>query len=85
MVSGGRLGWRHVTWASGQAQGFRSGARSQRDKVEGRPTRQAGLDLRAAGMKAMAGAAMATRVAAKNFMVEECEVCGWVGSGEGGR
>jgi hypothetical protein len=36
-------------------------------------------------MKAMAGAAMATRVAAKNFMVEECEVCGWVGGGEGGR
>jgi len=36
-------------------------------------------------MKAMAGAAMATRVAAKNFMVEECDVCGWVGGGEGGR
>jgi len=48
-------------------------------------TRQAGLDLRAAGMKAMAGAAMATRVAAKNFMVEECEVCGVVDGGEGGR
>lgn len=34
-------------------------------------------------MKAMAGAAMATRVAAKNFMVDECEVCGVVDGGEG--
>lgn len=36
-------------------------------------------------MKAMAGAAMATRVAAKNFMFEECEVCVVVVGGEGGR
>lgn len=74
---------RATSRVSGQAKGFRlDRCHANKGTEEGKAIRLTGLDLRAAGMKAMAGAAMATRVAAKNFIVEKCEVCGWVDCGE---
>lgn len=69
---------RAASRASSQAQGLRlDGCHAHKGKEEDEATTLTGLDLRAAGMKAMAGAAMATRVAAKNFILTKCEVWGW--------